>query len=289
MMQNSVPITWPFGKYSEYVETRLHKWHIQRLGKNKGKKILFIHGTGSSCHTWSNTVDYLLDEFEVLLVDLPGHGFSRTPAPGQSSLQSVVKGLMELIEKIRFLPDLIVGHSAGAAIAVLISEKIKAKHGAICINAAFGEFPGLAGLMFPIFAKIIALVPFSSDVLAGLSRNNMRTEKLIANTGSKITQDKLNYYKALFSKPDHVKGTLKLMAEWDLSNFLKNLEKVDSSITFLVGNQDKTVPLSISKKWSQILKTAKYQEFQEAGHLLHEEKPDEVSQCISYHLKSIEK
>ena len=28
----------------------------------------------------------------------------------------------------------------------------------MCINAAFGEFPGLAGVMFPIFAKIIAVV-----------------------------------------------------------------------------------------------------------------------------------
>ena len=68
--------------------------------------------------------------------------------------------------------------------------------------------------MFPIFAKIIAVVPFSSDVLAGLSKNKDRTEKLIANTGSRITQDSLDRYKELFSNPNHVKGTLKLMAEW---------------------------------------------------------------------------
>ena len=246
-MQNSVPSNWPNSQYSEYVETRFHSWHIQRLGKSRGKKILFIHGTGSSCHTWSDLIECLQDEFDVLLVDLPGHGFSRIPAPSQSSLQSVFNGLMELIEKIRFVPDLIVGHSAGAAIAVLLSEKIKAKSGVICINAAFGEFPGLAGVMFPIFAKIIAVVPFSSDVLAGLSKNKERTEKLIANTGSKITRDRLDHYKVLFSKPNHVKGTLKLMAEWDLSEFLKNLKNCNSNINFLVGILDKTVPISVSK------------------------------------------
>ena len=279
-MQHSVPSTWPYSEYSEYVDTSLHKWHIQRLGKSGGKKILFIHGTGSSCHTWSNTVKYLLDEFEVLLVDLPGHGFSKIPAPNQSSLQSIFNGSMELIKKIPFVPDLIVGHSAGAAIAVLLSEKIKAKNGVICINAAFGEFPGLAGVMFPIFAKIIAVVPFSSDVLAGLSRNKERTEKLIANTGSKITKDGLNHYKVLFSKPNHVKGTLKLMAEWNLSEFLNNLKNCNSSINFLVGNLDKTVPISVSKKWSQILPRTKYYEISGAGHLVHEEKPYEVSQII---------
>ena len=288
-MQNPLPSTWPYSEYSEYVETSLHAWHIQRLGKSGGKKILFIHGTGSSCHTWANTVEYLLDEFEVLLVDLPGHGFSKIPAPNQSSLQSVFDGSMELIKKIPFLPDLIVGHSAGAAIAVLLSEKIKAKNGVICINAAFGEFPGLAGVMFPIFAKIITLVPFSSDLLAGLSQNKERTEKLIANTGSKITKDGLNHYKVLFSKPNHVKGTLKLMAEWSLSEFLKDLKNCNSNINFLVGKLDKTVPISVSKKWSQILPRTSYNEISGAGHLVHEEKPHEVSQIIFKHLKNFEK
>ena len=250
---------------------------------------MFIHGTGSSCHTWSNTVKYLLDEFEVLLVDLPGHGFSNIPAPNQSSLQSVFNGLMELVKIIRFEPDLIVGHSAGAAIAVLLSEKIKTKDGVICINAAFGEFPGIAGVMFPIFAKIIAVVPFSSDVLAGLSKNKERTEKLIANTGSKITKERVNHYKVLFSKPNHVKGTLKLMAEWDLSEFLNNLKNCNSYVKFLVGNLDKTVPISISKKWSQILPRTSYYEISGAGHLVHEEKPYEVSQIILNHLQAIKK
>ena len=285
-MQHSVPSTWPFSKYSEYVETSLHAWHIQRLGKSGGKKILFIHGTGSSCHTWSNTVEYLLDEFEVLLVDLPGHGFSKLPAPNESSLQSVVAGSLELIEKISFVPDLIVGHSAGAAIAVLLAEQIDTKNGTICINAAFGEFPGIAGVMFPIFAKIITVVPYSSDILASLSRNNERTEKLIANTGSKITNDRLDYYKILFSKPDHVKGTLKLMAEWDLSEFLNHLKNSDANINFLVGTLDKTVPISISKKWSQILTKSNYKEIQGAGHLVHEEMPYEVSQSILEQLKA---
>ena len=285
-MERSVPSTWPNSQYSIHVGTSLHKWHIQRLGKPGGKKVLFIHGTGSSSHTWSNTVEFLVDQFEILLIDLPGHGFSKLPAPNESSLQSVVNGSMELIKKISFVPDLIVGHSAGAAIAVLLTEQIETTNGTICINAAFGEFPGIAGVMFPIFAKIIAVLPYSSDILAGLSRNNERTEKLIANTGSKITNERLDYYKILFSKPDHVKGTLKLMAEWDLSEFLKHLKNLDANINFLVGTLDKTVPISVSKKWSQILTKSNYKEIQGAGHLVHEEMPYEVSQSILEQLKA---
>ena len=129
-------------------------------------------------------------------------------------------------------------------------------------------------------------ISYSSDILASLSRNNERTEKLIANTGSKITNDRLDYYKILFSKPDHVKGTLKLMAEWDLSEFLNHLKNSDANINFLVGTLDKTVPISISKKWSQILTKSNYKEIQGAGHLVHEEMPYEVSQSILEQLKA---
>ncbi len=190
-MELSIPSTWPNNEYSRYVKTGFHSWHIQRLGKSGGKKILFIHGTGSSCHSWSKLAEFLLSQYEILLIDLPGHGFSDLPAPNKSSLREIVNGSMDLLEKINFSPDLIVGHSAGAAIAVILSEKMKVSNGAMCINAAFGEFPGLAGVMFPIFAKIIAVVPYSSDILASLSKNNERTEKLIANTGSKISKENL--------------------------------------------------------------------------------------------------
>jgi len=150
----------------------------------------------------------------------------------------------------------------------------------MCINAAFGEFPGLAGVMFPIFAKIIAVVPYSSDILASLSKNNERTEKLIANTGSKISKENLEYYKMLFSNPKHVKGTLKLMAEWDLSEFLADLKNFNSNIKFLVGEMDKTVPISVSKKWSKQVPNGHYIEICGAGHLAHEEQPRDVSQSI---------
>ena len=279
-MELSIPSTWPNNKYSRHVKTGFHSWHIQRLGKSGGKKILFIHGTGSSCHSWSKTAEFLLSQYEILLIDLPGHGFSDLPAPNKSSLREIVNGSMDLLGKIDFSPDLIVGHSAGAAIAVILSEKMKVSNGAMCINAAFGEFPGLAGVMFPIFAKIIAVVPYSSDILASLSKNNERTEKLIANTGSKISKENLEYYKMLFSNPKHVKGTLKLMAEWDLSEFLADLKNFNSNIKFLVGETDKTVPTSVSKKWSKQVPNGDYIEICGAGHLAHEEQPRDVSQSI---------
>ena len=69
-------------------------------------------------------------------------------------------------------------------------------------------------------------------------------------------------------------------------------EKIISDVTTstsIVGNLDKTVPISVSKKWSQILPKTSYHEISGAGHLVHEEKPYEVSQIILNHLQAIKK
>jgi len=49
-----------------------------------GEPLLLIHGTGGSRSHWSPVVELLARHFELLLVDLPGHGDSRPPASGLS-------------------------------------------------------------------------------------------------------------------------------------------------------------------------------------------------------------
>jgi len=71
-----------------------------------------------------------------------------------------------------------------------------------------------------------------------------------------------------------------LMAEWDLSEFLADLKNFNSKIKFLVGEMDKTVPISVSKKWSNEVPNGDYIEICGAGHLAQEEKPSDVSQSI---------
>jgi len=75
----------------------------------------------------------------------------------------------------------------------------------------------------------------------------------------------------------------------ELLDELKNLKNCNSNINFLVGKLDKTVPISVSKKWSQILPRTSYNEISGAGHLVHEEKPHEVSQIIFKHLENFNK
>ena len=75
-MTVTIPKWWPNRSNSEFIKSENYNWHIQKFGST-GKKLLLIHGTGASSHSWYPLIENLNLDFETLCLDLPGHGFTR--------------------------------------------------------------------------------------------------------------------------------------------------------------------------------------------------------------------
>jgi magnesium chelatase accessory protein len=101
-------------------------------------------------------IHQLSERCRILAIDLPGHGFSSVPRFGRSTLEAITDGVAHLLNQLDIVPTHIVGHSAGAAIAVQLGARTHVKTPVTCINAAFGNFSGMAGIMFPYIAKLAA-------------------------------------------------------------------------------------------------------------------------------------
>ena len=43
---------WPHRDASEFVPEGRHTWHVQRMGAAGNPKVLLLHGTGASVHSW---------------------------------------------------------------------------------------------------------------------------------------------------------------------------------------------------------------------------------------------
>ena len=274
-----IPKWWPNRSNSEFIKSENYNWHIQKFGST-GKKLLLIHGTGASSHSWHPLIENLNLDFETLCLDLPGHGFTRAFAKQNKQLVTIVDQISFLLRKLDFYPNIIIGHSAGAAVAYELAKKIETEPSTVAINAAFGQFSGLAGLAFPYFAKLAASTTIPARFLNLLASKEEIIRKLLASTGSAIPEQQIKCYQYLFSNPDHVDGTLQLMADWDLGNFLDRLPEETSPIHFLVGDKDKTVPPHISKSWDQLMPNSSLAEYKGLGHLLHEEDPSAVSTIL---------
>lgn len=279
MKPRQIPSWWPNRGDSQFIRTPPYGWHVQRIGTT-GPKILLLHGTGASTHSWAPMISFLKNKAQLCAIDLPGHGYSNTPPIGKSTLANCTHGAGILLQNLDFVPDVIVGHSAGAAIAVSLAPDFVTAPKVICVNAAFGQFSGLAGVMFPYFAKIAAAAPFSARLLALAAQDASRIKRLLDGTGSNVSDESLRAYSTLFQSKDHIQGTLQFMAEWDLGAFLDDLGQTKSAITFLTGQRDKTVPPHISRHWANTIKNAEIFEIPELGHLMQEEAPKIIADHI---------
>ena len=73
---------WPHSKLSQFINCYPHDWHIQdtNIHQNTPSRLptlLLIHGAGASTHSWRLLLSKLESKFRVILVDLPGHGFTK--------------------------------------------------------------------------------------------------------------------------------------------------------------------------------------------------------------------
>jgi magnesium chelatase accessory protein len=275
---------WPNAAYSRFVQAEGVRWHVQQAG-TQGPRVLLLHGTGASLHTWRDILPGLAQRAQVLAVDLPGHAFSSL-APGDGmSLPGMARGLAGLLKTLNWQPDAWVGHSAGAAIAAeMVLTQGWQPQVLIGINPAWLPLPGLAGLLFPPAAKLLALTPFVPGWFARQASSPGMVEKLLQSTGSTLDAEGTALYVLLVASPSHAQGALSMMAAWDLSAGRQTLRALRCPVRMLVGGQDRTVPPSLAVSalpWLQDGQLATWPDF---GHLVHEEAPKDTLDHLHRHL-----
>lgn len=263
---------------SRQVLCRPHRWHVQAAGD--GPTILLIHGAGGATQSFRHLFPLLAKTHHVVAVDLPGQGFTQRGAHNRCGLEPMAEDLLKLIRQEGFTPDLIVGHSAGAAIALqLIDLGLRPAHGVVAINAALGHFKGVAGWLFPAMAKVLAVTPFSAEFFCATTTANS-VRNLIKGTGSTLDAVGLDLYLTLARDSGHVAATLAMMAQWDLDPLLARLPDIDTPVHLIVGEDDMAVPPDTSADAARHLPGAQLTRLPRLGHLAHEEDAAQIATFI---------
>ncbi len=274
--------TWPNAALSRQVLSHPHRWHVQEAGS--GDLILLLHGAGGSTHSFRDLIPLLAKTHRVVALDLPGQGFTQLGARHRCGLRAMAEDVAKLCAQEGWHPSAIIGHSAGAALALELSKTLVSPRGQtpdiVGINAALDTFKGLAGVLFPAMAKMLAAVPFTASVFSAASANPGRVKALISSTGSELDSEGLGYYRRLMSDRDHVDSTLLMMANWSLDDLLQSLPDTSARTLLITGDQDTTVPPQVSERAAQRMPHARHVSLTGYGHLVHEEVPGDVAQII---------
>ncbi len=275
---------WPNRAHSRFVESGRLRWHVQVWGPEDGSKpvLLLIHGTGAATHSWRALAPLLAEGFTVVAPDLPGHGFTTGRPVGGLTMAAMARELSRLLKALDLAPHSIVGHSAGAAIAVRMALDGVADPAAIVgLNAALLPFPGLGAKLFPTLARMLFVNPFAPHFFAAIARKPGETARFLArSTGSKIDAEGAAWYERLFATPEHCSGAITMMAAWDLGSLKRDLPRLKTPLLLVHGEADAAIPVAGAHEAAALIGGARAAVLAGLGHLAHEERPGEVAALI---------
>ncbi len=255
-------------------------WHYQITGK--GPTLLFLHGFGVNSRIWRQQVKYFSENYQVLAVDLPGHG--------QSDWQNV--NLADIAEDIEFL----LGTVGCQDIGILASS-----------------FGGLVALkMFEVNRKRIKFFIFAGsqpkfctadDYPFGLEAR--RIAKLAVQLKSDYPSMINIFFRSLFTPQERSTRRFKWVQTFRKTDFvprkeallvfLSILEKEDLRdifyshnlpILFINGSQDYICQKSFYEGLEKKIPLASFFWFKDCGHFPFISKPHEFNRAVAGFLEN---
>jgi magnesium chelatase accessory protein len=242
--------------------------------RGSGPVVLLLHGTGASSHSWIPLARLLESRYTLVMPDLPGQGFTEFASPAQSSLPGMARALATLLRQLKQTPALIVGHSAGAAVAVTLCLQGACNPAAvISVNGALLPFGRAAAPVFSRAARVLASAPVFPQLVALHAVPRKPVERMLRQTGSQTPAEMVRCYRRLLGRSRHVAGTLRMMANWDLEQLERNLDRLEPPLYLLVGEGDRVVEPRQAEELARRLPSATMIRAPRLGHLGHEEAP----------------
>lgn len=275
----SLPPDWPNRASSRRVATETVDFHVQRAGQ--GPSVILIHGTGSATHTWRDVMPRLAADYDVIALDLPGHGYSGWPRFSRFSLDNFSTAVRDLVRSLEVVPAAIVGHSAGAAIAFRLGidgHFDTARF--VALNGALEPFGGMFAPLFKPMARAAAMTPFLASAIGRRARDAGVVRRMLASTGSPLGPAGVRWYQALLTREPHVRATIRMMADWDIGGIGSSLRPIAHRCHLVAAAGDLAVPPVQARRLAMRHPGLALSEIESAGHLAHEEAPERVTGCL---------
>ena len=87
----------------------------------QGKTVIFLHGFMENHKIWKPFVDNFSKEFQIVLIDLSGHGKSKTTRE-VNMIEDMADDVVEVLNHLQINQATFIGHSMGGYVSLAIAE-----------------------------------------------------------------------------------------------------------------------------------------------------------------------
>ena len=236
----------------------------QGLDKNKDT-IVFLHGSGLSHIVWSLAEQFFSSKnFNVLSIDLPGHGNSDGPC--LDSIEKIADWLEKVFDKLQLKNLVLVGHSQGCLEILEYSSRYKER------------------IKKLVFVGGSNKMPVHPDLIELAQNGHSDAVKLMMKWGYEGSKKFIggNPVEKIIQSPRDISEILAvdLKACNNYSNGSEAAKAINLPSMLLYGELDKMVNLEAGKKFSNLIKNSITHVIKGCGHMIMIEKAFEMREKI---------
>ncbi len=232
--------------------------------------IVFLHGSGLSHIVWSLTEQFFSNKnFNVLSLDLPGHGNSDGPC--LESIEKIADWLEEVFDKLNLKNLFLVGHSQGCLEILEYAFKYKNRIKKLVLIAGSNK------------------MPVHPDLIELAQNGDSDAVKLMMKWGYEGSKKFIggNPVEKIIQSPRDISEILAvdLKACNNYSNGLEAAKGLDFPTMLIFGELDKMVNLEAGKKFSNLITNSTTSVIKGCGHMIMIEKAFEMREKVFDFLK----
>ena len=232
--------------------------------------IVFLHGSGLSHIVWSLAEQFFSSKnFNVLSIDLPGHGSSEGPC--LDSIEKISDWLEKVFEKLNLNDLIIISHSQGCLEALEYSLKYKDR------------------LKKMVFVGGSYRMPVNEDLIDLASNGDSNAVKLMMKWGYEGSKKFIggNPIERIIKSPRDISEILAvdLIACNNYKNGSEAAKAITCPVMLVLGELDKMVNLEFGKKFANLVKNSKTHIIEGCGHMIMIEKAFEMREKVLEFLK----
>jgi pimeloyl-ACP methyl ester carboxylesterase len=236
----------------------------QGIDMNKDT-IVFLHGSGLSHIVWSLAEQFFSSKnYNVLSIDLPGHGNSDGPC--LDSIEKIADWMEKVFDKLKLKNLILVGHSQGCLEILEYSSRYKER------------------LKKLVFVGGSNKMPVHPDLIELAQSGHSDAVKLMMKWGYEGSKKFIggNPVEKIIQSPRDISEILAvdLNACNNYSNGSEAAKVIDLPSMLIFGELDKMVNLEAGKKFSNLIKNSTTHVIKGCGHMIMIEKAFEMREKI---------
>jgi pimeloyl-ACP methyl ester carboxylesterase len=237
--------------------------------RDEGKdSLVFIHGAGGSRTSWRLQEDYFKRAFNVIIMELPGHGAAQ--GQGAQEVKDYTLWIKGALDELKLSSPFVIGHSMGGAITMDLAMR----------------FPALPkGLVLASTGARLRTVP---DILDGIEKAFPETVELICERS--LAQDapeelrRFAVAEMMKNSPHVLQGDFTACDRFDV---MDQVQAIDNRTLVICGDQDVLTPIKYSRFLADKIVGTRLETVEKAGHMVMLEQPEEFNKKIEAFLYSV--